>query len=108
MAFESRNPRIDWVGEWTGRCRALGAVQITETIQITGADGEFISFQTSYQIPGGTLTTDSRLRFPSHERVQELISRSGLVVRDVFGGWSAGSFEPERSREMIFIAEKAK
>jgi 2-polyprenyl-3-methyl-5-hydroxy-6-metoxy-1,4-benzoquinol methylase len=108
VAFESRNPRIDRVGEWTGRCRARGDGQITETIQITGADREFISFQTSYQIPGGTLTTDSTLRFPSREQVAELITRSGLVVRDVFGGWSAGSFEPERSREMIFIAEKAK
>ena len=108
VAFESRNPRIDWVGAWTGRCRALGDGQITETIQITGAEGEFISFQTSYRTPGGTLTTASTLRFPSREQVAELISRSGLVVRDVFGEWSAGSFEPERSREMIFIAEIAK
>lgn len=108
VAFESRNPRIDWVGELTGRSRDLGDGQITETLTITGAEGELISFQTSYRTPGGTLTTHSRLRFPSRERVEELISRSGLVVRDVFGEWSAGSFEPERSREMIFIAEKAK
>jgi ubiquinone/menaquinone biosynthesis C-methylase UbiE len=108
VAFESRNPHIDWVGEWTGRCRALGDGRITETLTITDRESEFISFQTSYQTPGGTLITHSRLRFPSLERVQELISRSGLVVRDVFGDWSGGSFEPERSREMIFIAEKAK
>lgn len=108
VAFESRNPHIDWVGAWTGRCRVLADGQITETIAITHAEGEFISFQTSYVTPGGTLTTNSTLRFPSREHVLELITRSGLMVRDVFGDWSSGPFEPERSREMIFVAEKAK
>jgi len=108
VAFESRNPHVDWVGAWTGRSRVLSDGQITETITITGAEGEFISFQTSYVTPGGTLTTNSTLRFPSREHVLDLITRSGLMVRDVFGDWSAGSFKPECSREMIFVAEKAK
>jgi hypothetical protein len=36
--------------------------------------------------------------------VGELIARSGLVVRDVFGDWNAGPFEAARSREIIFVA----
>jgi hypothetical protein len=54
-----------------------------------------------------TLTTSSTLRFPSREHVEALITRSGLVVRDVFGSWDAGPFEAARSREIIFIAEIA-
>jgi SAM-dependent methyltransferase len=108
VAFETRNPHMDWVGAWTARCRVLADGQITETVRITGANGDFISFQTSYRTPGGALTTNSTLRFPSREHIVELITRSGLVVRDVCGDWSAGSFEPARSREMIFIAEIAK
>ena len=107
IVFETRNPRIDWVGEWSTRSRMLLGGQITETLEITGADGEFISFQTTYRVPDGTLTTKSRLRFPSREQVEALIARSGLVVREVFGDWNAAPFEAERSREMVFIAEIA-
>jgi hypothetical protein len=108
VAFETRNPHMDWVGAWTGQCRLLGDGRITEMIKVTDSEGEFISFQTSYVTPRGTLTTNRTLRFPSREHVLELITRSGLMVRDVFGDWSAGSFKPECSREMIFVAEKAK
>jgi SAM-dependent methyltransferase len=111
VAFETRNPRVDWVGEWAARPplvrRLPGGQLLEETVEITGEDGEFISFQTSYRFPHGTLTTSSTLRFPSREHVESLIARSGLVVRDVFGGWDAGPFEAARSREIIFIAEIA-
>jgi ubiquinone/menaquinone biosynthesis C-methylase UbiE len=107
VAFEIRNPHMDWIGAWTARSRVLADARITEALSITGADGEFISFQTSYHTPGGTLVTHSTLRFPSREHIMGMITRSGLVVRHVFGDWSRGSFEAERSREMIFVAEVA-
>ena len=108
IAFETRNPRVDWAGEWATRpSRMLPGGQLFETLEITGKDGEFISFQTSYRLPHVTLTTSSTLRFPSREHVEALIAHSGLVVREVFGGWDAGPFEPARSREIIFIAEIA-
>jgi len=107
VAFETRNPCVDWVGEWAARVRRLPGAQLRETLEITGQDGEFISFRTSYRFPHGTLTTSSTLRFPSREHVEALIARSGLVVRDVFGHWDAGPFEAARSREIIFIAQIA-
>jgi len=106
-AFETRNPRIDWVGEWRARSRILSGGQITEMLNITHANGEFISFETSYWLPDRTVTTNSTLRFPSREHMEALISSSGLLLRDVFGDWNAGAFDAERSREMIFIAEIA-
>ena len=110
VAFETRNPRVDWAGEWATRpplVRMLPCGKLVETLEITGEDGEFISFRTSYRSPDGTLTTNSTLRFPSREHVEGLIVRSGLVVRDLFGGWDAGAFEAARSREIIFIAGAA-
>jgi 2-polyprenyl-3-methyl-5-hydroxy-6-metoxy-1,4-benzoquinol methylase len=111
IAFETRNPRVDWVGEWSGRQRLVGTLagrQLLETLEITGQDGEFISFQTSYRSPLETLSTSSTLRFPSLEHVEALIARSGLVVRDLFGDWGAGPFEAARSREIIFVSDLAR
>jgi len=106
VAFETRNPCVDWVDEWGERVRMLPGGLI-ETLGITGEDGESISFRTSYRFPKGALTTSSTLRFPSREHVEALIARSGLVVRDVFGDWNSGPFEAVRSREIIFIAQMA-
>jgi ubiquinone/menaquinone biosynthesis C-methylase UbiE len=107
VAFETRNPRVDWVSEWTTQSsmvHTLPGGQLFEDLEITGDEGEFISFQTSYRSRDLTLTTRSTLRFPPREHVEALIARSGLVVRDVFGDWNAGRFEAAMSREIVFIA----
>ena len=108
IAFESRNPGIDWVGKWNAKSRMLAGGQISETLTITGVVEDFISFQTLYRTPDEILTTSSTLRFPSREHIEALIVCSGLAVRDVFGDWNASPFEPTRSLEMIFIMEAAK
>ncbi len=108
IAFETRNPRIDWVSEWAGQSRTLPGGEIIETLKIVAANAEFVSFQTYYQSPGGTLTTDGTLRFPGREHIEALIARSGLALRDVLGDWNATPFEADRSREIIFLAEIAK
>jgi len=85
VAFETRNPRVDWVGEWAARpplVRILPGGQLLETLEITGEHGEFISFQTCYRLPHVTMTTSTTLRFPTREHVEALIARSGLVVHD--------------------------
>ena len=110
VAFETRNPRVDWAAEWSARpplVRMLPDGQVLETLEITGEEGEFISFKTSYRFPHTMLTTSSTLRFPSREHVEALIATSGLVVRDAFGDWDASAFEAARSREIIFVAEIA-
>ena len=110
IAFETRNPRVDWASEWAGRTRLLrmpAGEQVVETLEITREEGEFISFRTSYRFSQETLTTNSTLRFPLREELEDLIARSGLVVREVFGDWDGGTFEAQRSREIIFIADMA-
>ena len=101
IVFESRNPNLDWVTEWAGRVRKLPG-EILETLEITAADGEFISFETIYQFPDRKLTTASTLRFPSQEHIEALIARSALQVRQVLGDWDASPPNTNQSREMIF------
>ena len=108
IAFETRNPRIDWAEEWSTRpprVHHLPEGELLETLEITAAGSEFVSFRTSYRFSRETLTTNSTLRFPSQEQIQALLNRSGLVMRQLFGDWTAAPFDPMHSREMIFIAE---
>ena len=110
IAFETRNPRVDWVREWQGRSRRIvlpGAGEATETLRVTSAEPEFISFQTRYLFCHTSLATSSKLRFASREHIETLMSFSGLVVKQVFGDWDSSPFEAERSREIIFVAELA-
>lgn len=107
LAFETRNPQVDWAIEWATRPpRTLvsAAGPVVESLEVTGADEEFVSFLTSYQMAQGAITTNSTLRFPSREQVEELLARSGLLVRELFGGWDGSAFEAGRSREVIFVA----
>src|SRR6516164_1363566 len=78
IAFETRNPRVDWAREWAARPPRMLTSQMSENLRITRADGEFISFETSYRSPNEELTTASTLRFPSRKHVATLIARSGL------------------------------
>lgn len=106
IGFETRNPQLDWAAEWASRpSRRLPGTQILETLEITGKINEFISFKTLYRSPDHTLSTESTLRFPSREHLENLISRSGLRVRHTWGDWDGSSFEPQRSGEMIFVAD---
>jgi SAM-dependent methyltransferase len=111
VAFETRNPGMDWAEEWAARrpvVHMVGGEEVIETLEGIGKDGELVSFTTRYKLPQKTLSTSSRLRFPSRELVEELMGRAGLVVSEVFGDWDGGAFEAERSREMIFAGENAR
>jgi len=110
VAFETRNPQLDWAGEWHGRQRSIptpNGEEVLEKLEVTGKDGEFISFRTSYRFQHTTLTTNSTLRFPSRDHVEALIVRAGLVTRDVFGNWDSSVQDAMRSREIIFVAGRA-
>ena len=109
VAFETRNPSIDWAGEWAGRQRSIRmprGEEIVETLEVTEKDGEFISFQTSYRFQRETLRTTSTLRFATREHTQLLLDHAGLALREVFGDWDRGAFDATRSREIILVAEK--
>ena len=107
VAFETRNPRVDWAALWAEKAPVVHTVngeRVVETVEVTGQEGEFVSFTTHFQFANKTVATSSRLRFLSREHVEELVGRAGLVVSEVFGDWEGGVFEEERSREVIFVS----
>jgi SAM-dependent methyltransferase len=107
--FETRNPNIDWAEVWGTHAPAehpLPNGRVRETLQITSEFGELISFQQQFEFPDVTITSSSTLRFLSRTRTEELIARSGLVTREVFGDWDRSPFELKQSLEMIFVVER--
>lgn len=109
-AFETRNPNIDWVRVWGTHApvvHPLPGGRVRETLQITNASGELISFDQQFEFPDVTLTSSSTLRFLARPQVETFIARSGLVVREVYGDWDRSPFEPEQSPEMIFVLEES-
>jgi SAM-dependent methyltransferase len=105
-AFETRNPNIDWAHVWGTHApeeHTLPSGQVRETLQITSEFGELISFQQQFEFPDVTITSSSTLRFLSRTRTEELIARSGLVTREVFGDWNRSPFEAKESLGMIFV-----
>lgn len=110
IAFETRNPQADWAEEWSARPRVVHNLpegQMVETFENVVLKNEFVSFRTSWRFAHETVSTDSVLRFPSRAHLETLIRRSELRVHQVFGDWDGSAFHPERSREIIFVAEKA-
>jgi hypothetical protein len=108
-AFETRNPNIDWARVWGTHAPAehtLPNGQVRETLLVTSEFGELISFQQRFEFPDVTITSSSTLRFLSQTRTEELIARSGLVTRELFGDWDRSRFEAKQSLEMIFILEQ--
>jgi ubiquinone/menaquinone biosynthesis C-methylase UbiE len=106
--FETRNPSIDWAHVWGTHEAAEHTIpsgRVRETLQITSEFGELISFQQRFEFPGRTLTSNSTLRFLSRTRVEDLVARSGLITRDLFGDWDSSPFDPKQSLEMIFVLE---
>ena len=104
--FETRNPNIDWAQVWGTHAPAehmLPNGRLRETLQITSEFGELISFQQQFEFPDVTITSSSTLRFLSRTRTEELIARSGLVTREVFGDWDRSPFEAKHSLEIIFV-----
>jgi SAM-dependent methyltransferase len=111
VAFETRNPHVNWAREWAAGAPVVSKLpggEMLEILEITGEKDEYISFRTCYRLPDRTLTTSSTLRFPSREHLEALVARSGLVVRNLFGDWKAGPFEAASSREIILVAEASR
>jgi ubiquinone/menaquinone biosynthesis C-methylase UbiE len=110
VAFETRNSHLDWAAEWAARpprVLTVGGEEVVETLEVTGKNGEFISFLTVYCLPHTRLSTSSTLRFPSQEQVVALMKPARLAVHEVFGDWDGGAFDATRSREIIFVAKRA-
>jgi SAM-dependent methyltransferase len=106
-AFETRNPDLDWAGEWAAQGqteRVLPTGRLLRSLKIIAKRDELISFEQRYGFEDTNLQSISTLRFPTLALITRLLADAGLRVRELYGDWNRTPFDPRSSREMIFIA----
>jgi len=108
VAFECRNPRIDWRLVWDYDIALdLDGVVVHETRRYRRMEGPVLVFELRYAFPDRTIATTSRVRFSAHDEVERQLSAAGLNVHRLLGGWEGQAFDPAVSKDMIFVAGQA-
>jgi len=108
VAFESRNPAIDWATRWNydADLATPGGV-VHESRRFLAMENGRMTFELRYQLPDETLVSRSELRFPSRDFIEDRLMAAGLRVESLLGDWDARPFDEKSSDEMIFIARAA-
>ena len=105
VAFESRNPAIDWNTRWPRSfVWELAEGKVHQSRSDLNTEGELVSFEHSFRFPDETLVSPSTLRFMHRTRIEALLLQSGLGVAGLYGDWNASPFVETSSPEMIFVA----
>lgn len=108
IAFETRNPKVDWRARWEGNTEIKWGDQIIgQSRVVLQQDAKHISFETNYHFPGKTLTSFSELLFLSKPEIEGRLRQQGLITKIVYGAWDKQPFDESTSDEMIFIVEAA-
>lgn len=106
IAFESRNPAIDWTRDWNYRVSlGLPNGRVIETRRLIEMVNDPMSFELVYEFEDETLVSASELRFLPCDRILEMLSTSDLQVGELMGDWDHTPFDEATSREMIFVAK---
>ena len=106
--FESRNPAIDWAKEWAGeRTLEHNGETVRLTNPVTASIGDRVFFESRFHFPDEYLVSKSELRFLPQQGIEERLAAAGLIVESLFGDWDGTQFDPQISKEMIFVARAA-
>jgi 2-polyprenyl-3-methyl-5-hydroxy-6-metoxy-1,4-benzoquinol methylase len=105
IAFETRNPNIDWTRRWHGLSRdhLLNGHTIRQTFEILVTCADRITFATHYAFQNAQITSTSTLRFLPHDTLTKMLSDNSLHVKAVYGDWNSTPFDVVSSDEMIFL-----
>jgi SAM-dependent methyltransferase len=104
IAFESRNPTIDWKSRWDYDIDLESrGTPVRMSSRFLAMKDDRMSFELRYEFPGETLVSPSELRFLPRRGIEERLVASGLYVDRLLGSWSAEAFGEASSLEMIFI-----
>jgi hypothetical protein len=109
IAFESRNPAIDWAKAWSSRPSSIWKTdtgEMTMSTRVHNVNGERLSFEHYFQFPDETLSSPSTLRFTSRDDICGFLDEAGLQVAKLFGNWDMSSFDERTSPEMIFVVDR--
>ena len=99
IAFESRNPKIDWESRWNYEMvLKLPHYSVKESRRFLALKNNRMTFELRYDFPDESLTSQSELRFFSRNEIEELLGASQLRIENVLGDWDGTPFD-ERSSE---------
>jgi len=107
LVFESRDPARraweEWTEERTKRTTDVpGVGRVTDWVQVTGIDGELVTFESPnlFEADGAVLTSRSTLRFRTRSEIESSLAASGFAVDEVRDA-------PDRpGNEMVFVARR--
>jgi SAM-dependent methyltransferase len=108
IAFESRNPAIDWPSRWNKETDLdTGRGVIHQSRRVKAMANKRILFETHYALGDQTLVSRSELLFLSRTDIEERLNASGLRAESVYGDWLRQPFDEATSEEMVFIVSAA-
>lgn len=109
VAFESRNPAIDWTTQWNYDVvlELPGGGIARESRRFLSIEGDRMTFELRFEFADETLTSESALRFLSRNDVEDRLTAAGLHAETVLGDWHGSPFNERSSHEMIFLARAA-
>ncbi|WEZ84727.1 class I SAM-dependent methyltransferase [Rhizobium sp. 32-5/1] len=108
IAFESRNPAIDWPSRWNKETELnTGSGIIRQSRQVKAMVDKRISFETHYAMGDRTLVSSSELLFLVRPEIEERLKACGLRAESVYGDWLSQPFDEATSEEMVFIVSAA-
>ena len=76
--------------------------RVTDWVQVTGVDGELVTFESPnvFEADGTVITSRSTLRFRTRAEIEASLDASGFAVDEVRDA-------PDRpGREMVFVARR--
>jgi ubiquinone/menaquinone biosynthesis C-methylase UbiE len=104
IAFESRNPNIDWSKQWNyNMLIQLKGSSVYESRHFRSMDNGRMYFDLKYSFPDESFTSESELRFWTRDEVGKHLAASDLLVENLLGEFSGKLFDEKESEEMIFL-----
>lgn len=108
IAFESRNPAIDWPARWNRDADLEADGQtVRQSRRVSHMANRRIAFDTRYAMAGRTLVSSSELLFLPRAEIEDRLTASGLRAEAVYGGWLLEPFDEASSEEIVFIVRAA-
>lgn len=113
VAFEVRNPLLDWESRWTRENTTSDYLHpdggtFTSWVQVIDRAGSADSYQMTHEghavLPDGShLRSSETLRFRSTEEIEQSLDRAGFVIEQAWGDWDHSPSTPT-STEFIVVA----
>ncbi len=119
LAFETRNPLIDWAGEWTeantkGTLPHPDGGEFTSWVQVVDVTGPPDSYTITHHghtiLPEGDLgggdehvVASEQLRFRNRAEVERSLAEADFEIEQIWGDWKRSVWTPD-SRELIVHA----